>query len=89
MTRRADPTRELEERFAARTDGVVRPSTLGADAVMRVLRVPPELAGMRLDRFVQTQLRATSRSRTQRIVELGAFTPDGAQLKKNHRVRAE
>jgi 23S rRNA pseudouridine1911/1915/1917 synthase len=44
---------------------------------------------MRLDRFVQTQLRATSRTRTQLIVELGAFTTEGAPLKKNHRVRAE
>jgi len=78
-----------EERFAARTEGIVRPATLGEEAVMRVLRVPPELAGMRLDRFVQTQLRATSRTRTQRIVELGAFTSDGAALRKNHRVRTE
>lgn len=78
-----------EERFAARTEGIARPARLGADAVMRVLRVPPELAGMRLDRFVQTQLRATSRTRTQLIVELGAFTPGGTPLKKNHRVHAE
>ncbi len=89
MTRKGDPVREREERFAARRDGVTRPVTLGRDAVMRVLRVPPELAGMRLDRFVQTQLRATSRTRTQRIVELGAFRPDGAALKKNHRVRSD
>lgn len=89
MTRRADPDEQREARFAARTDGIVRPGGLGPDAVMRVLRVPPELAGMRLDRFVQTQLRATSRTRTQRIVGLGAFTVAGAPLKKNHRVRAE
>ena len=81
--------REREERFAARTEGVSRPTSLGADAVMRVLRVPPELAGMRLDRYVQTQLRSTSRTRTQRIVGLGAFSPEGVALKKNHRVRAE
>ena len=81
--------REREERFAARTEGVSRPTSLGADAVMRVLRVPPELAGMSLDRYVQTQLRSTSRTRTQRIVGLGAFSPEGVALKKNHRVRAE
>lgn len=89
MTRRPDPDDAREARFAARTDGVARPPGLGPEAVMRVLRVPPELAGMRLDRFVQTQLRATSRTRTQRIVGIGAFTPAGAPLKKNHRVYAE
>jgi 23S rRNA pseudouridine1911/1915/1917 synthase len=78
-----------EERFAARDEGVIRPGEMSADAVMKILRVAPELAGMRLDRFVQTQLRRTSRSRTQRIVGLGAFTPEGARLKKNHRVHAE
>lgn len=89
MNRRSDTTRDREERFAARTEGVTRPAGLGADAVMRVLRVPPELAGMRLDRYVQTQLRATSRTHTQRIVALGAFTPDATPLKKNHRVSTE
>ncbi len=68
---------------------VVRPPVLTGEAVRRVLRVCPELAGMRLDRFVMTQLRSTSRSRTQQIVALGAFTPAGTPLRKNHRVRAE
>jgi 23S rRNA pseudouridine1911/1915/1917 synthase len=80
---------QREERFARRGEGVVRPEAMGPEAVRRILRVPPELAGMRLDRFVQTQLRATSRARTQRIVNIGAFTPDGVRLKNNHRVRAE
>src|SRR5258708_2045640 len=78
-----------DERLDLRREGVARPETMGPEAVMRVLRVAPELAGMRLDRFVQTQLRATSRARTQRIVVLGAFTPTGGKLGNNHRVRAE
>ncbi|MSP24894.1 MAG: RluA family pseudouridine synthase [Myxococcales bacterium] len=68
---------------------IVRPSSLRPDSLRKVLRVCPELAGLRLDRFVMTQLHATSRARTQRIVALGAFTPAGTPLRKNHRVRAE
>ena len=77
-----------EERFLAQR-AVVRPEAMGPEAVFRILRVAPDVAGMRLDRFVQTQLRATSRARTQRIVGIGAFSPDGARLKKNHRVHSE
>ncbi|MCC6524634.1 MAG: RluA family pseudouridine synthase [Polyangiaceae bacterium] len=68
---------------------VVRPTEVPADAIVKLLRVPPESAGMRLDRFVQTQLRATSRSRSQRIIARGAYTPAGARLHKNHRLKAE
>ncbi len=92
MTRRPDVLQLREELRAerfARQASVVRPAEMSPEAVFRLLRVPPELAGMRLDRFVQTQLRATSRSRTQRIVGIGAFTLEGARLKKNHRVQAE
>lgn len=69
--------------------GVVRPADVDDDAVMRVFRVPPELAGMRLDRFLQGELRSTSRTRSQAIVARAAFTPGGDHLRKNHRVRAE
>jgi 23S rRNA pseudouridine1911/1915/1917 synthase len=55
---------------------------------MRVLRVPPELAGMRLDRFVQAELRDTSRTRSQLIIERCAYGPEGERLKKNRRVQA-
>jgi 23S rRNA pseudouridine1911/1915/1917 synthase len=68
---------------------VDRPDDVPPGSVMRLLRVPPELAGMRLDRFVQAQLRETSRSRSQQIVRAGAYTTAGARLRKNHRVRAE
>lgn len=78
-----------EARFRARRQGVSRPPGVDAEAVMRVLRVPPELAGTRLDRFLQTQLRATSRTRAQRIIAHSAFREDGQPLKKNHRLDAE
>jgi len=78
-----------EARYRARRVGIVRPPDVEPDAVMRVLRVPPELAGMRLDRFVQSQLRATSRTRSQLIILNSAFSPEGRHLKKNRRVEAE
>jgi 23S rRNA pseudouridine1911/1915/1917 synthase len=78
-----------EERYRRLRTGIQRPAEVGDDAVRRVLRVPPEMAGMRLDRFVQTQLRATSRTRSQLIVDNSAFTTDGRRLKKNHRVKGD
>ena len=66
-----------------------RPAGIPEDAILRVLRVAPEQAGMRLDVFVQSQLRNTSRTRARAIVESGAFTPDGRRLRPNDRVRAE
>ena len=58
-------------------------------AVVTVLRVPPESAGMRLDRFVQSQLKRTSRTRAQAIIENSAFSPDAKSLRPSDRVRAE
>lgn len=68
---------------------VVRPEEVPEGSVVTVLRVPPELAGMRLDRFVQGELRRTSRTRARVIVERGAYSPEGKRLKHNARVRAE
>jgi 23S rRNA pseudouridine1911/1915/1917 synthase len=62
---------------------------VAADAVRRVLRVPPELTGMRLDVFVKLQLRNTSRTRARAIIEHSAFSPDGRRLRHNDRVQAE
>jgi 23S rRNA pseudouridine1911/1915/1917 synthase len=67
----------------------VRPSGIADDAVRRVLRVPPELAGMRLDVFVKNQLRSTSRTRARAIVTHSAFAPEGTRLRHNDRVKAE
>lgn len=68
---------------------VVRPEGLPEDSVVTVLRVPPELAGMRLDRFVQSQMKRTSRTRAQTIVAKSAFSPAARPLRNNDRVRAE
>jgi 23S rRNA pseudouridine1911/1915/1917 synthase len=57
--------------------------------VRRVLRVPPELTGMRLDVFVKLQLRNTSRTRARAIIEHSAYSPEGRHLKHNDRVQAE
>jgi 23S rRNA pseudouridine1911/1915/1917 synthase len=69
--------------------GIVRPAGVPDDAIMRVLRVPPEAAGMRIDRFVQSQLRNTSRTRSQLIIEASAYSPAGERLRKNRRLLAE
>ncbi len=58
-------------------------------SVVTVLRVPPEMAGMRLDLFVQTQLKRTSRTRAQFIVKRSAFGPDGRRLRSSDRVQSE
>jgi 23S rRNA pseudouridine1911/1915/1917 synthase len=66
-----------------------RPDEIPPDAVVTVLRVPPEAAGMRLDIFVQTQLKRTSRTRTQAIIRRSAFDANGHPLRANDRVFAE
>lgn len=68
---------------------IVRPATVPEGSVVSVLRVPPECAGMRLDRFVQSQLRRTSRTRTQMILKRGAYSPEAKPLRSNDRVKAE
>jgi 23S rRNA pseudouridine1911/1915/1917 synthase len=66
-----------------------RPAGVPAGSVVTVLRVPPEAAGMRLDVFVKSQLKRTSRTRAQAIVRRSAFGPDGRRLSANDRVFAE
>jgi len=66
-----------------------RPLEIPSGAVVTVLRVPPESAGMRLDLFVQTQLKRTSRTRTQAIIRRSAFDGEGRRLRTNDRVFAE
>ncbi len=66
-----------------------RPEGVDERAVMTVLRVPPESAGMRLDRFVQSQLKRTSRTRAQVIIRRGAYSPDARLLSPSDRVYAE
>jgi 23S rRNA pseudouridine1911/1915/1917 synthase len=66
-----------------------RPPGVPEGSIVSVFRVPPELAGQRLDVFLQGQLKRTSRTRTQFIVRNSAFAADGRRLRSNHRVRAE
>lgn len=66
-----------------------RPRSVDDRAVVTVLRVPPESSGMRLDRFVQSQLKRTSRTRAQAIIDNSAFARDGRPLRPGGRVRAE
>jgi 23S rRNA pseudouridine1911/1915/1917 synthase len=68
---------------------VVRPAAVPEGSVVTVMRVPPECAGMRLDRFVQSQLKRTSRTRAQTIIARGCYSPEGRPLRGNDRVRPE
>jgi 23S rRNA pseudouridine1911/1915/1917 synthase len=70
-------------------DRLDRPMGVAEGAVLSVFRVPPELAGQRLDVFLQGQLKRTSRTRTQFIVRNSAFDVLGKRLRPNHRVQAE
>lgn len=73
----------------ADVERLVRPEGVEEGAVLSVFRVPPELAGQRLDVFLQGQLRRTSRTRTQFIVRNSGFDVRGKRLRPNHRVQAE
>jgi 23S rRNA pseudouridine1911/1915/1917 synthase len=66
-----------------------RPADVAEDSVVSVFRVPPEVAGQRLDVFVHSQLHRTSRTRAQAIVRASAYDASGRRLKPNDRVRAE
>ncbi len=66
-----------------------RPDEVPEGSVVTVLRVPPELAGMRLDRFVQGEMKRTSRTRARAIIEKSAYSPEGKRLRPNMRVRGE
>jgi 23S rRNA pseudouridine1911/1915/1917 synthase len=57
--------------------------------VLSVFRVPPEVAGQRVDVFLHGQLKRTSRTRAQYILRVSAFTEDGRRLRPGSRVKAE
>jgi 23S rRNA pseudouridine1911/1915/1917 synthase len=67
----------------------VRPVGVAEAAVVSVFRVPPEVAGQRLDVFVCGQLHRTSRTRAQAIVRASAYDAEGRKLAPNDRVRPE
>ena len=66
-----------------------RPAEVPDTSVVTILRVPPEVHGQRLDVFVQSQLKRTSRTRAQAIIKKSAFDATGRALRANDRVRAE
>jgi 23S rRNA pseudouridine1911/1915/1917 synthase len=68
---------------------LVRPPEAPEGSVVTVFRVPPEVAGQRLDVFLQSQFRRTSRTRTQVIVRNSAFDAAGRRLRPNDRVQAD
>lgn len=68
---------------------LVRPEDVSADAVVTVFRVPPEQAGQRLDVFLQSELRRTSRTRAQYIIRQSAFDGDGKRMRPGQRLLAE
>lgn len=74
---------------AIETVGFRRPEGVADGSIVSVFRVPPEVAGQRLDVFLQSQLKRTSRTRTQYIVKVSAFDVNGKRLRSNHRVQSE
>jgi 23S rRNA pseudouridine1911/1915/1917 synthase len=66
-----------------------RPVGVDEAAVLTVLRVPPEQGGSRVDRFVQSELKRTSRTRAAFIVANSAYSLDGRRLKPGDRLRPE
>ena len=68
---------------------LARPEGVHERAVVTVFRVPPEVAGQRVDLFMHGQLHRTSRTRAQHIVRVSAYDESGRRLKPNDRVRAE
>ncbi len=75
-------------RIPASSVPFARPPGVDAASVVTVFRVPPEVAGQRLDVFMQSQLRRTSRTRTQFIVRASAYDDGGHKLDPNDRVRS-
>ncbi len=68
---------------------LVRPEGVPADSVVTVFRVPPEQAGQRVDVFLQSELRRTSRTRAQYIIRQSAFDGDGKRMRPGQRLLAE
>ena len=76
-------------RLRARDEAPERPDGVEVGSIVSVFRVPPEMAGMRLDQFLKGQLKRTSRTRTQGIIRASAYGDDGLRLRPSSRVVAE
>ena len=64
-----------------------RPEGVPDDAILKLIPVPAEAAGMRADVFLQSRLRRTSRTRAQMILEKSAYRFDGKRLSASDRMR--
>ncbi len=76
-------------RLRAFDEILLPPVGVAEGSIVSVFRVPPEVAGQRLDVFVHSQLHRTSRTRAQAIVRASAYDASGRRLKPNDRVQAE
>jgi 23S rRNA pseudouridine1911/1915/1917 synthase len=76
-------------RLRSRNESPEPPAGVEEGSVVTVFRVPPEMAGMRLDQFLQNHLKRTSRTRTQEIIKASAYGSAGQRLRSNHRVLTE
>ncbi len=65
-----------------------RPEGAPSDAVVLTFAVPPELAGLRLDRFLQQRMPRLTRTRAQKIVRACAYRSDGTLRRPSDIVRA-
>ncbi len=57
------------------------------NSIVLMFSVPPELAGWRLDRFVQNRIPRLSRTRAQKIVRACVYEADGRKRRPGERVR--
>jgi 23S rRNA pseudouridine1911/1915/1917 synthase len=76
-------------RLRASENRFERPPGVAHDAIVSVFRVPPEVAGQRVDVFLRDQLHRTSRTRAQSIVRASAYDATGRKLDPNDRVQPE
>jgi 23S rRNA pseudouridine1911/1915/1917 synthase len=58
------------------------------DSIVLSFPVPRELAGLRLDRFIQTRIPRLSRTRANAIVKACAYRADGTRRRPSQRVQA-
>jgi 23S rRNA pseudouridine1911/1915/1917 synthase len=64
------------------------PPGCAPDSIVLSFPVPRELAGLRLDRFVQSRIPRLSRTRANEIVRACAYHADGRRRRPSERVRA-
>ena len=67
---------------------VVRPPGTPPEAVVLTFNVPPEYAGLRLDRFLQQRMPRLTRTRAQVIIRACAFRADGTRRRPSDIMRA-